>query len=101
VAVAETTAAYRRMDQDAIAQWSRRTQATMKQIPDLHQRYPLSTTLEPLTPQWHHNPRAGLTGAVQPLCNCTRANARLTSPSPPTPSPPTAKPAGIGVSRDR
>jgi AcrR family transcriptional regulator len=64
-ATAETAAAYRRMNQQAIAEWRGRAQATMKQIPDFRQRYPLSSGLEPLTPQWQDNPRAALTAAVQ------------------------------------
>jgi AcrR family transcriptional regulator len=66
-ATAETDAGYRRMDQQGIAEWRKLAEATMKQIPDLCQRYPLSTGLEPLTPEWQDNPRAGLTGAVQLL----------------------------------
>lgn len=68
-ASAETAAAYRRMHQQEIGEWRRRADATMKQIPDLCQRYPLSTGLEPLTPEWQDNPRAALTGAVQLLAN--------------------------------
>jgi AcrR family transcriptional regulator len=66
-ATAETAAAYRRMDQQRITEWRKHAEATMMQIPDLYQRYPLSTGLEPLTPQWQDNPRAALTGAVQLL----------------------------------
>ncbi len=66
-ATAQTAAAYRRMDQHGIAQWRKHAQATMTRIPDLCQRYPLSTGLEPLTPQWQDNPRAALTGTVQLL----------------------------------
>jgi AcrR family transcriptional regulator len=66
-ATAETTAAYRRMDQQGIAGWRKHAEATMRQIPDLRQRYPLSTGLEPLTPRWQDNPHAALTGAVQLL----------------------------------
>jgi AcrR family transcriptional regulator len=66
-ATAETAAAYRRMDQQGIARWRRHAEATTQQIPDLRQRYPLSTGLEPLTPQWQDNPRAALTGAVRLL----------------------------------
>lgn len=66
-ATAETTAAYRRMDQHGVADWRRRAEATLRQVPDLYQRYPLSTGLEPLTPQWQDNPRAALTAAVQLL----------------------------------
>jgi AcrR family transcriptional regulator len=66
-ATAETAAAYRRMDQRAITEWREHAEATMNQIPDLRQRYPLSTGLEPLTPQWQDNPHAALIGAVQLL----------------------------------
>jgi hypothetical protein len=66
-ATAETTAAYRRMDQQRTVEWRRRAEATMKNIPDLCRRYPLSTGLEPLTPQWQDNPRAALTAAVHLL----------------------------------
>jgi hypothetical protein len=64
-ATAETAAAYQRIDQRGMVEWRGRAEATMKQIPDLCQRYPLSTGLEPLTPQWQDNPRAGLTATVQ------------------------------------
>ena len=66
-ACAETTAAYRRMDQRGMAGWREHAEATGRQIPDLRRRYPLSTGLEPLTPHWQDNPRAALTGAVQLL----------------------------------
>lgn len=66
-ACAQTAAAYQRMDQRRIAEWRRHAEETMKQIPDLRQRYPLSTGLEPLTPEWQDNPRAALTGAVELL----------------------------------
>jgi AcrR family transcriptional regulator len=74
-ATAETAAAYRRMDQDGIAAWRKHAEATRKQIPDLGPRYPLSTGLEPLTPQWRDNPRAGLTGAVQLLATALERTA--------------------------
>jgi AcrR family transcriptional regulator len=66
-ACAETAAAYRRMDQRGIAEWRRHAEATMRQIPDLRRRYPMSTGLEPLTTDWQDNPRAAVTGAVQLL----------------------------------
>ncbi len=44
-------------------------------ISDLGQRYPLSTGLEPLTPQWQDNPRAALTGAVQLLAQALERTA--------------------------
>jgi AcrR family transcriptional regulator len=66
-ATAETTAAYRRMDRSGIVAWRRQADATRRQIPDLRERYPLSTTLEPPTPDWPENPRAALVGAVHLL----------------------------------
>lgn len=63
-ATAETTAAYRRLDQQGVAAWRELAEATRRQIPDLGSRYPLSTSLAPLTPDWRDTPRAGLTGAV-------------------------------------
>jgi AcrR family transcriptional regulator len=66
-ATAETDAAYRRMDQQGMAEWRKQAAATMEQIPDLSQRYPLSTGLEPLAPRWQDAPRVALTAAVQLL----------------------------------
>ncbi|CCH33086.1 hypothetical protein ABZ816_33765 [Actinosynnema sp. NPDC047251] len=64
-ATANTAAAYRRMDGQDVTEWSRHARATAEQIPDLRDRYPLSTGLVPLTPHWRDNPRAALTGAVR------------------------------------
>jgi AcrR family transcriptional regulator len=66
-ATAETTAGYQRMDQQGAVEWRRRAEATMTQVPDLGRRYPLSTGLEPLTPQWQDSPRVALTAAVHLL----------------------------------
>jgi AcrR family transcriptional regulator len=66
-ATAETTAAYRRMDRDGAAAWREQAEATRRQIPDFGGRYPLSTTLEPLTPDWQENPHAALTAGVRLL----------------------------------
>lgn len=66
-ATAGTTAAYRRMNQHGMAEWREQAEATRRQLPDLGQRYPLSTALEPLTPRWQDNPRAALTCAVELL----------------------------------
>jgi AcrR family transcriptional regulator len=74
-ATAETAAAYRRMNQQGIAEWRGRAEATMKQIPDFRQRYPLSSGLEPLTPQWQDNPRAALIAAVQLLAAALQRTA--------------------------
>jgi AcrR family transcriptional regulator len=71
-AAAETTAAYRRMDQHGMAAWRTQAESTRHQIPDLGERYPLSTRLEPLAPQWQDNPRAALVGAVQLLAAALR-----------------------------
>ena len=71
-ATAETTAAYRRMDRRGIAEWQDRAQATRRLIPDLGERYPLSTGLAPLTPDWRDNPRAALTAGVRLLAEALR-----------------------------
>jgi AcrR family transcriptional regulator len=66
-ATAETAAAYRRMDERGIADWRGRADMTRKQIPDLDERYPLSTALEPVAPRWQDAPRVALVRAVQLL----------------------------------
>ncbi len=68
-ATAGTAAAYQRMNQQGIAEWRGQAEATMTQIPDLRQRYPLSTGLEPVTPHWQDNPRVALTNSVQLLAS--------------------------------
>jgi AcrR family transcriptional regulator len=75
-ATAETTAAYQRMNRQGIAEWRERAEATLRHIPDLPERYPLSTALEPLTPRWQDNPRAALTASAQLLA------AALSAPHP-------------------
>ena len=50
-----------------MAEWRTHAEETMKQVPDWRQRFPLSTGLEPLTPDWQDNPRAALTGGVRLL----------------------------------
>ena len=65
-ATAQTAAAYREMDQHG-AGWLAQAEETRRQIPDLHERYPLSTGLKPLTPRWQDSPRAGLAAAVRLL----------------------------------
>jgi AcrR family transcriptional regulator len=64
-ATAETAAAYQRIDPQGLVEWSSRAEATATRIPDLRQRYPLSTGLEPLTPQWQDNPRAALSAGTR------------------------------------
>jgi AcrR family transcriptional regulator len=66
-ATAETTAAYRRMSRQGMSEWLEQAQETRRQIPDFSDRYPLSVSLEPLTPDWQENPRAALTGGVRLL----------------------------------
>src|SRR4051812_32556410 len=66
-ACAETSAAYRRIDPRGIDAWLAHSQATGRLIPDLRERYPMSTGLVPLTPDWRENPRATVTGAVDLL----------------------------------
>ena len=63
-ACGQTAAAYRRMDRRGVAQWRERAEATAAQIPDLRQRYPLSTGLQPTAADWREAPRAGVIGAV-------------------------------------
>lgn len=74
-ATAETTAAYRRMAEEDTAGWLERARATARLIPDLRERYPLSTGLAPLDPDWRETPRAALRTAVGILA------AALPSPS--------------------
>jgi AcrR family transcriptional regulator len=71
---AETTAAYRRMTAHGITEWQEIAAATSEHIPDLGERYPLSTSLAPLTPDWQANPRAALTGAVRLLAAALTAS---------------------------
>jgi len=73
-ATAGTTAAYRRMSRTGVTAWLDQAQATREQIPDFDDRYPLSTGLEPLTPDWQENPRAALTGAVRLLAGALEAS---------------------------
>ena len=61
---AETAAAYGRMDRSGIDEWRAHAEETVRQVPDLAERYPLSTGLEPLTPRWQDNPRAAVTAAA-------------------------------------
>ena len=63
-ATAETTAAYRRVDASG---WLELAGATARLIPDLRERYPLSTGLAPLDPDWREAPRAALRTAVEIL----------------------------------
>jgi AcrR family transcriptional regulator len=63
-ASAETAASYRRLDQRGAAAWRAHAEATARQLPDLCDRYPLSTGLPPVTADWRDAPRAGLEGAV-------------------------------------
>lgn len=72
-ATAETTAAYRRLDQRGMTAWLEQAEATREQIPDLGRRYPLSTSLAPLTPDWRDSPRAALSGAVGLLSSALAA----------------------------
>ncbi|MEV0678588.1 hypothetical protein AB0I60_18930 [Actinosynnema sp. NPDC050436] len=64
-ATAATAAAYDRLDGREITEWTRHARATAAHVPDLGTRYPLSTGLAPLTPEWRDNPRAALLGAVR------------------------------------
>jgi AcrR family transcriptional regulator len=66
-ACAQTAADYRRMDRAAVADWQAHAAAVAVQLPDLGERYPLSTDLEPVTDDWRDNPRAAVTAAVRLL----------------------------------
>ncbi|GLI01764.1 TetR/AcrR family transcriptional regulator [Phytohabitans aurantiacus] len=66
-ATAGTAAAYERMNQQGMAEWRERAEATMALIPDFGQRYPMTTGLEPVTARWQDAPRAGLACAVRLL----------------------------------
>ncbi|GIF53057.1 tetracycline repressor-like protein [Asanoa ferruginea] len=63
-ATASTAAAYRTLDDEGVAEWLAVATATRAQIPDLGSRYPLSTSLAPVTPDWRDNPRAAVTAAI-------------------------------------
>ena len=66
-ATAGTAAGYLRLDADGVAKWQRQAAATRRQIPDFADRYPLATSLRPVTPRWADNPRAALVAAVRLL----------------------------------
>jgi AcrR family transcriptional regulator len=66
-ACAETSAAYRRIGPRGVAEWRAHADAVGRLIPDLCERYPRSTSLVPLTPDWRENPRAAVIGAVDVL----------------------------------
>lgn len=66
-ATAQTAAAYRRIDQRGATAWLDLAAATRQQIPDLGERYPLSTGLESPASDWRESPRAALSGAVRLL----------------------------------
>jgi AcrR family transcriptional regulator len=81
-ATAETAAAYRRIDRQDADGWLRHAEATARQIPDLRERYPLSTGLEPVTADWRDSPRAGLIAAVRLLATAlTPPRCRPASPA--------------------
>ncbi|XVU23054.1 TetR/AcrR family transcriptional regulator [Actinoplanes sp. CA-054009] len=60
-ATAGTAAAYRRVD---AAAWLAQARETAEQIPDMRERYPLSTSLEPHAADWRDAPRAALVSGV-------------------------------------
>lgn len=71
-ATAETTAAYRRIDDRAAREWRDRARATAELVPDLRERYPLSTGLAPVAANWQDSPRAGLLAGVELLAAALR-----------------------------
>ncbi|MFG1995149.1 TetR/AcrR family transcriptional regulator [Actinoplanes sp. NPDC048988] len=60
-ATAGTAAAYRRVD---AAAWLAQARETARQIPDMRERYPLSTSLEQHAADWRDAPRAALVSGV-------------------------------------
>ena len=81
-ATAGTAAGYRRMGGEGATAWFELAQETVRQIPDLRERYPLSTSLAPHTADWRDAPRAGLINAVRLLSSALRPAG---SPAPPRP----------------
>jgi AcrR family transcriptional regulator len=63
-ATAETAAEYRTLDG---SEWRARAAAIAELVPDLADRYPLSTSLPPVAADWRDAPRAGLAAAVDLL----------------------------------
>ncbi|HTF07402.1 MAG TPA: TetR/AcrR family transcriptional regulator C-terminal domain-containing protein [Asanoa sp.] len=74
-ATAATAAAYRTLDDQGVAEWVAVASATRARIPDLAARYPLSTGLAPLTPDWRANPRAAVVAAIRLLAPALTPNA--------------------------
>ena len=68
-ATAATAAAYRRIDRHGAAEWRDQAAATRELVPDLADRYPLSTGLAPVAADWRDAPRAGLVAAVRLLAS--------------------------------
>jgi hypothetical protein len=66
-ACAQTAAEYQRLDEQGLTEWRARAAATREHIPDLARRYPLTSRLQPVTPQWQDNPRAAVVAAVRLL----------------------------------
>lgn len=63
-ACAGAAASYRQLDEPGAARWRAVAEATTRQVPDLAARYPHSTALPPLTPDWRENPLAALKAGV-------------------------------------
>ncbi|UQU65857.1 TetR/AcrR family transcriptional regulator C-terminal domain-containing protein [Couchioplanes caeruleus] len=66
-ATAGTAAAYAGLDRSGMEEWSARVAATRTVIPDFAERYPLSTSLQPVTPDWRAAPREALRESVRLL----------------------------------
>ncbi|MEV4623958.1 TetR/AcrR family transcriptional regulator C-terminal domain-containing protein [Asanoa sp. NPDC049573] len=66
-ATAATAAAYGQLDDRGAAEWVAVASATRALVPDLTARYPLSTSLAPVTPDWRDSPRAAVAAAVHLL----------------------------------
>jgi AcrR family transcriptional regulator len=75
-ACAQTAAAYERMDRRGVDAWRQLVELRSAAIPDFARRYPLSSGLEPVAPDWRDSPRAGLDAAVGLLADGLTAPSR-------------------------
>jgi AcrR family transcriptional regulator len=66
-ACAGTAASYRRLDGRGTAAWLAVARAVGRQVPDLGARYPHTTGLPPLSPDWRENPLLALKAGVRLL----------------------------------
>ena len=62
---ARTAADHRRVDADGAAEWLAQAEAASRLVPGLAERYPRTTALTPVSPDWRENPRLTVTHAVR------------------------------------